>query len=433
MIIKNYFRSFAIFALLFILGAGTSFSQKFPAPRAEKLLNEMNLLIWSDPGADKVSIKLRIHRGSAFDHQGKEGTMALLGQILFPNESSEEFFREDLGGSLEVISNYDYLQINATAAPDKLLDALQAIANAILNPQITKETTAAVREIQLAKVSEVEKDPAYIADLAVAERLLGDFPYGRSQAGTVESLNKIDFTDLLFAKEKFLTSDNATIAISGNLKSDLVYRAARRYFGGWVKADTNIPATFRIPEKPDEKLQILDAKRENTSELRFAMRGIARSDKNYYAAEIVKAILEKRLQKLERGKISVSGAGHLLAGPVIFRLQDWNPGMIRREGNAISLPVGLNETVSRLFAEAITNQEFTAAKTEMLKRFNAAALSDLWLDIETYRLSTFAKDYQSAQNVSAADVKEVFDKFKTEPVASVLLFQNPKPTANPEN
>ena len=37
-------------------------------------------------------VKLRIHSGSAFDPQDKEGTMALLGRILFPERSGERFF-----------------------------------------------------------------------------------------------------------------------------------------------------------------------------------------------------------------------------------------------------------------------------------------------------------------------------------------------------
>ena len=65
---------------------------KIAEPRQEKLLNGLKLLIWNAPDAEKVTIKLRIHSGSAFDPQGNEGVMALLGDALFPNEAQREFF-----------------------------------------------------------------------------------------------------------------------------------------------------------------------------------------------------------------------------------------------------------------------------------------------------------------------------------------------------
>ncbi|MFN2501880.1 MAG: hypothetical protein ABR530_07710, partial [Pyrinomonadaceae bacterium] len=106
-----------ILAVIFSLVAPAIFAQVSGAPKQEKLLNGLKVLMWPDPKADRVWVKLRIHAGSAFDPQGKEGVMQLLSDNLFPNEVSREFFSEDLGGSLGVTTNYDYLQINASAKP----------------------------------------------------------------------------------------------------------------------------------------------------------------------------------------------------------------------------------------------------------------------------------------------------------------------------
>ena len=67
------FQKFAFIAAILI--AQTAFSQMLPAPRQEKLLNGLKILMWSDKNADKVSVKIRIHSGSAFDPQGREGVM----------------------------------------------------------------------------------------------------------------------------------------------------------------------------------------------------------------------------------------------------------------------------------------------------------------------------------------------------------------------
>src|SRR6478735_10142766 len=74
-------------------------------PRQEKLLNGLKVLLWSDPAATEVRVSIRVHSGSAFDPQGKEGVMQLLADNIFPTADSKSFFSEDLGGNIEVITN----------------------------------------------------------------------------------------------------------------------------------------------------------------------------------------------------------------------------------------------------------------------------------------------------------------------------------------
>src|SRR5215813_3309979 len=170
-------RSSIAFLVLFVL-AGSAAPQT-PKPRQESLLNGLKLLMWRDATADKITLKVRINSGSAFDPQGKEGVMKLLAEDIFPTAETRDFFKEDLGGSLDIVSNYDYIQISTTAAPDQLLTLLETVSRAVSNPTIDKETTAKLRILQLERLKQLEKDPAYVADMAAAKRLLGTFPYGR--------------------------------------------------------------------------------------------------------------------------------------------------------------------------------------------------------------------------------------------------------------
>src|SRR5678816_2885435 len=102
-----------VLPLLIALTAASAFSQS-PSPREEKLLNGLKLIMFDAPASDKVTLKVRIHAGSAFDPQGKEGLMKLLAANIFPNPEAKEFFT-DLGGDLSVESNYDFIQVNATS------------------------------------------------------------------------------------------------------------------------------------------------------------------------------------------------------------------------------------------------------------------------------------------------------------------------------
>jgi len=423
--LNKYFKNFALF--LFIFSAMAIFSalkaQNFPSPRENKLLNGTNLLVWSDAKADKVTVKIRVHSGSAFDPLGKEGVMQLLSDILFPTASTNEFFTEDLNGSFEIVTNYDYIQINASGDADKFLTILETIAPVVTNPSINKETTEKVRVALLARVQELEKNPSYVADQAVAKRLLGNFPYGRPQLGSSESLAKIDFADILTADQKFFTADNATIAISGNVNADFALRATKRLFGGWLKSDKKVPPTFTQPDAPQKNINILDSPVQNKSEFRFAMRGLARNDKDFYASQILELVLKNRLQKLEGENSFVRQEKHILPGLFVFGVSNWKLGMIKKVGGAISLP-DIDGYQTNLLKDAIIQPEFDKARAEYSEMFNKTDKIEFWLDAETFKLSPVKTEWQNSQSVTIADVQRVLGRLQKESAATVLVFKD---------
>jgi predicted Zn-dependent peptidase len=429
-----YFRKIsALSAAFLIFTASFAFAQQknLPAPREEKLLNGLKVLMWNDAKAENVSVKVRVHSGSAFDPQGKEGVMQMLADNIFPSDAAKEFFTDDLGGSLEIITNYDYIQINATAKPEEFLTMLETLAAAVSNPQIDKETTAKLRAARLEKIKELEKDPVYVADRAVAARLFGTFPYGRAQMGTGESVQKIDFADLMFARERFFTADNATIAVSGNFKPDLAFRAIRRYFGAWAKSEGKVPPSFRQPEAPQAGLPVLDAPVQNKSEVRYALRGLARNDKDFYASEILEKILQNRVQTREGKKAFVRHEEHILPGFFVFGVSDWNLGSIKKDGKTIALPVDADKYQIQFLKDAVKPEEFERAKAEFSAELNKTDFIDLWLDADTFRLSPVKTEWQNAQSVTIKDVQRVLDKLQKEPSAAVLIFSEEAPqTAN---
>jgi len=369
--------------------------------------------MFSNPASDKVSIKVRIHSGTSFDPQGKEGVMALLADSFFPTDASQEFFKEDLGGSLSVTSTYDYIQIDASAKADEFLTLLEAVSTAVSNPTIDKETTPKLIARRLEKLKSLEADAAYIADKAAAKRLFGKFPYGRPELGTTETIAKLGFADLLEAKQRFLTSDNATVSISGKIDPSLAYRAARRYLGSWLKSDRLIPSTFEQPAAPDAKMVFVSAPGESDTQLRFALRGLARNDKDYPASQILTFVLEDRLsQNAASGSATVRHCAHILPGSMVFSIQ--NSGEV-----AENLP-------TLLLSKAITNAEFDAAKSRMLASVKDIQIEDTWLNVDTFKLTSASDALAALPAVTLADVQRVAERLAKNPVVAVTVTKAEK-------
>ncbi|MEO7539375.1 MAG: pitrilysin family protein, partial [Pyrinomonadaceae bacterium] len=396
-------------AFIWSMSAPTVHPQTLRAPKQEKLLNGLKILMWNDAHADKVSVKLRIHSGSAFDPQGKEGVMSMLAEGIFPNEASREFFAEDLGGDLKIETNYDYIQINASSRPDALLTVLETLSTAVGNPTIDKETTAKLRNTLLTKVLALESDPAYVADRAAAKRLFGTFPYGRPVYGNEASLKLIEFPDLLDARQRFLAADNATMVIAGNFDRSLAFRAVRRYFGSWLKADKKVPLTFRQPDAPLGDVFDADSPKQDTSMILISMRGTARSDRDLAASMIYSAILQQRLRSrvpsVHAAEVFVRNDAYALPGMITIGFTGF-----RSLTRSSSDKVEAKEMFAKAISDPISEGEFQASKSLFQAEWSKKDPYTFWLDADTYKIASPEHDTRIGDAVTLTDVLAFADK-----------------------
>src|SRR5918911_370192 len=134
----------ALAALIILCAASLPSAAQVPQPRREKLLNGLRILLLSRPGDPNVLIKLRVHDGSAFDLANKEGLMATLADAMF-DQQTREYVTEELGGRLEVTTDYDAINVTLAGKAsdfDRLLELARA---AMMNVQLTPEATERVR------------------------------------------------------------------------------------------------------------------------------------------------------------------------------------------------------------------------------------------------------------------------------------------------
>jgi predicted Zn-dependent peptidase len=416
------FRNFSRLVLL-VLTAASAFSvahaQTLREPRKEQILNGLKVFLLPDPKSEKITVKLRINAGAAFDPAQKSGTMRLFGDILIPDEGTKQFFEEDLGGSLNVATNYDFIEITAIGNDEEFERILDAVRNAVVAPPITPENFKKVREARLRQAQEEFKSASAIADLAVRRRLYGDFPYGKAVAGTPESLAKIEYGDLIFARDRFLNADYSSLVIVGNVKENYALRAVRQFFGSWKKADKPLLSTFRQPGAPDSKILIVDAADAETAEIRIAVRGLAQNDRDSIAAAIWAKSLEKRLQT-EFGAVQVEHIAHVLPGELIVRAS------VPTEKAAQTLNA-LRSAINRAATEKIDAKAFSETQNEILNTLQTESAkpetaSQRWLDVETFKTPTANERLNSIKSATAADAERIAAKlFKDAPQAIVIV------------
>src|SRR5207248_7688211 len=109
----------ALFLLVALVVPAQVMAQSLPEPDRDKLLNGLTVLFWPRPGDSNVLLKLRIRSGAAFDLAGKGGTMALLGDALFPDPTTREYVADQLGGKLEVTTSNKSITIRISVKTGK--------------------------------------------------------------------------------------------------------------------------------------------------------------------------------------------------------------------------------------------------------------------------------------------------------------------------
>lgn len=414
-----------ILLILLSLVAPAIFSQ--PAkPHQEKLLNGLKVLMWPNNSADKVWVRVRVHAGSAFDPQGKEGLMRMLADNIFPDAATKEFFEEDLGGSLSVETNYDYIEVAASSKPDSLLSVLETLSTAVSNPTIDKEQTAKLRTALIEELAKTEGDVDALADHTAAKRLLGTFPYGRPVFGTPASVKTVEFPDLIDAKQRFLTADNATLAISGNFDRNLAFRAVRRYFGSWLKSDRRTPSSFRQPDDPPAGVLSVASPKTDAAAVRIMYRGTSRSDKDHAASQIFGRVLDARLRarmpSSHADRLFVRNIAHVLPGITTIGLTAGKNDLGAADGK-----VALSETLAKALADPITDAEFQSARNALRTEWSSYDLIAAWLDVETYKIAGADAYSKSLDTTTLADVNAFADKFRKQPSATVVIAS---PAAN---
>lgn len=411
-----------VLVLCLLLVVPATLGQAANQPQREQLLNGLRLLLWEKPGSSEVLLKLRINSGAAFDLSGKSGQMALLGDLLFPDANTAEYFREEMGGKLEVAVNYDSTTITMVGKTSEFEQIVDTLRGALLATQLTPEVITRVRDARIKTLKDTAIAPSLVADRAIAARLFDDFPYGRLVNGTPEDLTRVDRADLMLARDRFLNSNNAMLAIVGGVTRARALRTLRQLLGPWRKSENIVPTTFRQPKVPDARTLIVNVSG-SAAEVRLAVRGVSRTDPDYFPAKVLAKIAEQRWQgltpELVKQPVFARSESHALPGTFVM-------GATIDPQHAADSLANARKVMESLIATPATASELDRAITEAVGEVSGSlskpeAFPDPWLDVYTYHLSALQDQIALLRAVTAQDVQRIATRLFKEPRLATVV------------
>jgi zinc protease len=413
------------FACVLLFSALPLAAQTAAQPEREQLLNGLRLLFFLKPGGPDVILKLRINSGAAFDLSGKSGQMALLGDLLFPDPATVDYFTDEMGGKLDVNVTYDSVTITMVGKADQLEHIVEVLRNALIATQFTPEIVTKMRDARIKLLRDMIISPSEVADRAIAARLYGDFPYGRPASGSPEDVARVDRGDVMQAQERFLNSNNATLVVIGGVTKPRAMKTLRQLLGPWRKSEQIIPTTFRQPNPPDTRTLIVNIPGP-TVELRLAARGVSRSDTDYPIAMVLARVAQHRWQamspELAKQPVFVRSDAYVLPGALVM-------GAAVTELTVADSLAKARKVIESLMTTPATPDELERARNEltgeaMTLQAKPDALADPWLDKDTYRLSAPQDQMALLRAVTPADVQRVAQRLFNKTIVSVVAGES---------
>lgn len=423
-LVKNILIKTVISVCLLAAISTSAKAQSSAAPDRTRLLNELQVLLLPSPGSQDVVVKLRVNSGAAFDLAGKAGTMALLGDLLFPDPNTREYFTDEMQGRLAVSTDYDSITITMQGRTREFERIIEILRNAVVTTPLTPENVQKAREGRTKILKDTSILPGTVADRAIAARLFGDFPYGRPYSGTVESLERVERADVMHARERFLNPNNSTLVIVGDLQPSRARRVLRQLLGTWRKSESIVPATFKQPTLPDPRPLLINAPSDQSVDVRLAVRGLSRSDPDAAAASLLASVARQRWEKLmpdaSRSPIFVRRDAFVL------------PGMFVMGATVENLLAGKTLSAARdvlrsLASTPTTSAELDQARNEVLSAINKDrskpdGIAEAWLDTEGYKLPPIEEQMRALNAVSSEDLRRVARRLVDERgIASVVV------------
>ncbi|WP_415325936.1 M16 family metallopeptidase [Chryseobacterium sp. MMS23-Vi53] len=260
-------------------------------PKTFQLSNGLTVMVVENNKLPRVSANLSMDRPPY-----NEGSVTGVSEIMAEqfengttNMSKDDFNKkvDYLGANL----NFSAGGAFASSLSKYFPEVLNLMADAIINPKFSAEEIQNSNERAIEGLKSDEKNAS-----SIAERVSNALMYGkntsRGEFETVESINKIQLSDVQNTYKKYYAPDNAYLVIVGDVKFDQVKPLIEKAFNGWKKANTPIAALEPASNVAKTEINVVDVPSAVQSVVSLNnLNNLKMKDANYFPATIANYIL----------------------------------------------------------------------------------------------------------------------------------------------
>lgn len=342
---------------------------------------------------------------------------------------------EFLGASLDASTTHDFTTISLSVLKKDVDKGFELFSDILLNPVFREDELNRKKALITGALRQREEDPAFVAGRAFIKEVFGTHAYGRLVEGSIESVGRIQRDDVLDFYRANYCPDNAILSVVGDLTPQELNALVGKYLAGPSGWKRTCPAPQKVsgngnagtapsmmPFAP-AGLRIVPIDRDiSQANIVLGHLGIARSDPDYYAVQVMNYILggggfASRLMRVVRDERGLTyGINSSFIG-------NKEPGQFEVEVQTKSASAGavIDEIVrqmEQIRTGEVTDQELSDAKAYLTgsfpRRFETSRrIADFLAAARFYNLGDdYIQKYPDyIKSVTKEDVQRVAKKF----------------------
>lgn len=394
----------ALLGLLLALPAASAPEIRLPPFQRETLPGGATLLLMPRHDVPMVAMSVRIRGGSLADPDGREGTAALLAELLQKGagERDAAAFAEAVeaaGGWIGVEAEREAIDLGARFLARDAGLMVELVADLLRRPRLSPEEfekvrTRAIQSIQAAK----DSDPNGLIDSYGHAWLFGRHPYGRPPGGDETSLGRIELADLERFRAQHLGADRAILAVVGDFEPAAMRESIRKALAGWPAAEAPLPVVEPAPRQKGRRVLLVDKPGATQTYFWLGNVGASATDPQRTAQDLVQVVFGGRFTSMLNTALRVESGLTYGARARIERLAQPGAAAIssftRTDATAKALDLAL-EVIDRLHRKGIDPSLLDSGRNYILGQFpprleTHGQLADELTRLELYGLGTEA-------------------------------------------
>ncbi len=263
----------------------------------QKTVLENGLRVITVPmeGTKTATVMVVIGTGSKYETKEINGISHFLEHLFFKGTEnrpttlaiSEEL--EKVGAEYGAFTDREYTGFFAKAAAFQLNKAMDIISDMLLNPLLPKKEIEKERGVILEEIKMIQDDPPrYVADLFETV-LFGDTPAGWNNAGTPQSVGKINQQQILDYFKSQYVAKNVTVVVAGAIKNEEALEKVKKYFNGFD--GRNFRKKLPVKEFQKKPEILIYPKKTDQTHISIGVRGYNLTHPDRYVLALLSAIL----------------------------------------------------------------------------------------------------------------------------------------------
>lgn len=223
------------------------------------LPNGLQVLVAPSNAADLVTMDIWVGAGTRRETAENNGVAHFMEHLIFkgtPTRKPGEIDAaiEDLGGTLNAATSYDWAHFYGTVGSVDAPAALAVLSDAVMNAEMRQKDIDDEKPVILSEMAREANSATTRVARAFNALCFPTHPYGRPLLGTASNVSNMPRKTILDFYHTYYAPSNATLILAGKITPEEGLALAKKTFGFWPSRP--VPEDKLLPEPPQTDIRI---------------------------------------------------------------------------------------------------------------------------------------------------------------------------------